>query len=253
MTKRYVLNPDTNRLVNADGYTGLKVINKLLTKGMQIKYHSSKKEQSPKKKETPTKKQPAQAAQKKRKKNDTFVKTVIDLTNQQEQTSKKIQQQQQKQTPKKRKKTQSVTKQQVKKDLIKIKEEIKDFYDAIAERYIYASEEPNPGHEGFFYYVNEIYIDENNLEKMKTFMKISGLSLEEVKQIYKKVYAKYIYDEDDEDMYDASYNYDPLDYSVEVFYKIINTGSFANDPTVKNDLKNYLRKVTNNIKSNVQG
>ena len=249
MNKRYVFNPDTNRLVTADGYTGLKIINKLLTKGMQIKYHSSKKEQSLKKKETPTKKQ---AEQKKKKKNDTF---VIDLTNQQEQTSKKIQQP--KQNPKKTKKTQSETKQQgrqliVKKDLIKIKQEIKDFYDAIAERYILASE-TEVLYEGIFSYVREIYIDENNLEKMKTFMKISGLSLEKLKQICDNVYAKHIFDAEDEDAYDARYDYDPLDYSLEVLYKIINTGSFANDPTVKNELKNYLREVTNNIKGKVHG
>ena len=41
-SKRYILNPDTNRLVHAEGRTGLKVINKLLKNGMQIKYQSAK-------------------------------------------------------------------------------------------------------------------------------------------------------------------------------------------------------------------
>ena len=42
MSKRYVLNPETNRLVDAEGCAGLKIINKLKQKGIQIKYQSTK-------------------------------------------------------------------------------------------------------------------------------------------------------------------------------------------------------------------
>jgi len=42
MSKRYVLNTKTNRLVDAEGYTGLKIIKKLKQQGIQVKYQSTK-------------------------------------------------------------------------------------------------------------------------------------------------------------------------------------------------------------------
>jgi hypothetical protein len=42
MSKRYVLNPDTKRLVDAEGCAGLKIINQSMKKGIQIKYQSTK-------------------------------------------------------------------------------------------------------------------------------------------------------------------------------------------------------------------
>jgi len=42
MTKRYIVNPDTNRRVDADGCLGLKIINSLKQKRKQIKFHPTK-------------------------------------------------------------------------------------------------------------------------------------------------------------------------------------------------------------------
>ena len=42
MSKRYVLNPETGRLVDAEGCAGLKIINQSMKKGQQIKYQSTK-------------------------------------------------------------------------------------------------------------------------------------------------------------------------------------------------------------------
>ena len=41
MTKRYVVNPKTNRAVDVEGCVGLKIINQLLKKGIQVKYQST--------------------------------------------------------------------------------------------------------------------------------------------------------------------------------------------------------------------
>jgi hypothetical protein len=153
-----------------------------------------------------------------------------------------------KQTPKKTQK-QAHAAQLVGKDVVmKIKEEIKAFYDSITKRYINALEDPNP-FGGAFVYVKNIYIDEDNLQKMKTFMKVSGLSFEEVKQICRKVYARYIVDEEGE--YDVVYyDYDPLNYSIKVFDIIINNDLFK-DASLKQDLKNYVREITEKIKGKV--
>ena len=100
-------------------------------------------------------------------------------------------------------------------------------------------------------YHTVIYIDEDHLKKMKTFIKISGLSQEKLKQICDKVYAKHIFDEDRAQQFyggEPEFDYDPLDYSKEVFDRIINNESFPNDPTVKNDLKNYVKDFVSNIK-----
>lgn len=53
MSKRYVLNPKTNRYVAADGCVGLRIINQLLTKKIQVKFQSTKKKQPVVKKPTP--------------------------------------------------------------------------------------------------------------------------------------------------------------------------------------------------------
>lgn len=42
MSKLYVLNPETGRLVDKEGRTGLKIINQLMKKGQQIKYQLTK-------------------------------------------------------------------------------------------------------------------------------------------------------------------------------------------------------------------
>jgi len=42
MSKRYVLNPETGRLVDAEGCAGLKIINQLLKQKKQVQYRSTK-------------------------------------------------------------------------------------------------------------------------------------------------------------------------------------------------------------------
>lgn len=133
--------------------------------------------------------------------------------------------------------------------VIKIKEEIKTFYDSITKRYINALEDPNP-FGGTFVYVKNIYIDEDNLQKMKTFMKVSGLSFENVKKICLQVKAMYVYDEEGEYDHYKPYDYNPLNYSIKVFDIIINNDLFK-DASLKQDLKNYVREITEKIKGKV--
>ena len=154
---------------------------------------------------------------------------------------------QQTKTPQ-QKKTQAQAAQLVGKDVVmKIKKEIQAFYDSISKKYKNAREDPNP-FEGFYMYFSEIYIETDHLNKMKTFIRISGLSQEELTQIRNNVMAKYRFDECSYDDYRNPYDYDPLDYSIKMFDMIIDNKSFPKDPTVKDDLKNYRRESTKTIK-----
>lgn len=256
MSKRYVLNPDTKRLVDAEGCAGLKIINQSMKKGIQIKYQSTKtnKTQKTLRSKCPKGeiKHEGKCIKKEDKPKGTGKAGRPKKTKPIAQKKTPQPKQAQKQTPKKTQK-QAQAAQLVGKDVVmKIKEEIKTFYDSITKRYINALEDPNP-FGGAFVYVKNIYIDEDNLQKMKTFMKVSGLSFEEVKQICDKVYAKHIFDENRAQQFYGSepeFDYDPLDYSREVFDRIINNDLFK-DASLKQDLKNYVREITEKIKGKV--
>ena len=161
MSKRYVLNPKTNRLVSADGCTGVKIINQLLTKKIQVKYQSTKKKQPVVKKKTP--KQPV-VKKKTPKKKQPVVK---------KETSKK---------------KPTVVKQQnnqigIFQKYDKIVEEIKSVYTALEKDvdYIYDLNGDDDPSDGF---PDNFYIKFEKLKnKMPVFVKFSGFSNERIKQI----------------------------------------------------------------------
>jgi len=325
MSKRYVLNPETGRLVDAEGCAGLKIINQSIKQKKQVKYQSTKSNNTCKegekkvlrtingektricvpqttlrtkcpkgeikhqgkcikKQEKPNKtrgrpKNNCKEGEKKVLRTINGEKTRIcvpqttlrakcpkgEIKHQgkcikkqdkpastrkpgRPKKTKPVAQQTKTQQPKKTQ-TQTPKKTQLvgKDDVMQIKKEIQAYYDAIARRYIFDREEPSSD----FRYVSEIYIDVNRLKQMNTFIKISGLSQEELKQTDRKVMVKYRYDESAYDELRNRYDYNPLDYSIKMFDTIIDNKSFPKDPTVKDDLKNYIREATKTIKGKV--
>lgn len=268
MSKRYVLNPETGRLVDAEGCAGLKIINQSIKQKKQVKYQSTKSNNTCKEGEkkvlrkiqgekkricVPQTTLRAKCPKGEIKHEGKCIKKQDKPkgTRGRPKTAKPVVQQTKTPQPKKTqmqtpKKTQLVGKD----DVMQIKKEIQAYYDAIARRYIRDAEDPNP-FEGRYMYISEIYIDEDYLKQMKTFIKISGLSQEELKQIDRKVMAKYRFDESSYDDYRNRYDYNPLDYSIKMFDMIIDNKSFPKDPTVKDDLKKYIREATKTIKGKV--
>ena len=193
MSKRYVLNPKTNRLVAADGFTGLKLINQLLNKNIQVKYQSTKKKQPVVKKPTPTKKPTPEKTTKKKQtpeKTPTKKQTVV-----------------KKETPKK-KSTFVYQDRQVgifqKYD--KIVEEIKSVYTPLKEKVMkmydkYNGEDPYDG------FPDNYYIKFNKLKTdMPVFVKFSLFSDKRIKQIIKSCYELLL------NAYENMRKVNPLDY-----------------------------------------
>ena len=167
-------------------------------------------------------------------------------TNQQEQkqTPKKTQQQKPKQT----KGTRTATKQQGtqlnnrKKDYDKIIKEINTVYEKVRD---YSYSDPYP---------ESMYLNEFDFNIMKTFRKATGLDRYAAREICESLFKNLVsdtydsdFDEDeDEDEGDTIYYfYDVLKYNKKLLNKLLEN---ANDTILKNDLKNYIKKLTKNIK-----
>ena len=174
-------------------------------------------------------------------------KTVIDLTNQQEQkhipkkqTLKKTKQQKPKQTKGTRI---AATKQQGtqlinrKKDYDKIIKEINTVYEKVRD---YSYRDPYPV---------LMYIDEYDINIMKTFRKATGLNRDEARDICESLFENlvsktyddwYLHptdDDFDEDYYEGDtdyYFYDVLKYNKKLLNKLLDN---ANDTILKNQLK----------------
>ena len=213
MSKSYVLNPKTNRLVSADGCTGVKIINELLTKKIQVKYQSTKEKQPVVKKETPKKKPtPKKTPKETPKKKPTPKKTP-------KEPPKKTPKETLNKTPTKKP---TVVKQQnnqigIFQKYDKIVEEIKSVYTSLENRlFFYQFTENTYGFTPD--YPDEVYITLKDLKKkMPVFLKFSGLSDKRIKQIIKSC----------EDLFNMS----QLDNFV-VFFEYVLNSILVGEPTL---------------------
>lgn len=99
-------------------------------------------------------------------------------------------------------------------------------------------------------YPESMYLNEFDFNIMKTFRKATGLDRYAAREICESLFKNLVsdtYDSDfDEDEGDTIYySYDVLKYNKKVLNKLIEN---ANDTILKNDLKNYIKKLTKNIK-----
>jgi hypothetical protein len=245
MSKRYVVNPKTNRAVDVEGCAGLKIINQLLKKGIQVKYQSTK-----------SKSNTCKDGEKRvvRKINGEKKSVCVDKTTLRTKCPKGEinykgdcikKQNKPKGTRGGPKKNKPVV---VEKDVyMKVKKEIQNYYKSITNLWLQESD-MGAGSFGSPFSSNLYFNqDDDDLSMMPTFIQLSGRHQWEIEESCHKLFKKLV--KTDKHGFVLDHQIDPLEFNKIVFGKIIDHKSFINDPAVKDKLKILVNNLGEKIEA----
>jgi hypothetical protein len=124
-------------------------------------------------------------------------------------------------------------------DIMKAKQELSKFYKTITNSYL-----ENYRLWGATYDVYDYFgRDHSDVRKMEVFIKLSGLSVEQILEMSDKIFKKYVKVGTGSFSDIMMEGYSPLYVNKRIFNKIINNKSFVKTPTVKKELKDHVERL----------